>query len=142
MPEADIRASDLYREINTVNEALRQPGTGQISDAAEVHVSPDGTQAVFAGVIMDKLEGTPPTRIAVTDLVTSDTQVLTFGLNVDRLPKFSPDGRQIAFFYPIAAGRAIFSSICWTRSAAPRGRSHRWTAGWSSAGWRIQPGWV
>ena len=54
--KADIRASDLYREINSVNEALRQPGTGQISDAAEVHVSPDGTQAVFAGVIMDKLE--------------------------------------------------------------------------------------
>jgi dipeptidyl aminopeptidase/acylaminoacyl peptidase len=93
----DIRATDLYREINTVNEALRQPGTGQISDAAEVHVSPDGKQAVFAGAIMDKLEGTPPTRIAVTDLVTGDTQVLTFGPNVDRVPKFSPDGRQIAF---------------------------------------------
>ena len=95
--KADIRASDLYREIKIVNEALRQPGTGQISDAADVHVSPDGTQAVFAGAIMDKLEGTPPTRIAVTDLVTGDTQVLTFGPNVDRLPKFSPDGRQIAF---------------------------------------------
>jgi dipeptidyl aminopeptidase/acylaminoacyl peptidase len=95
--ETDTQPSDLYREIETLNEALRQPGTGQISDAAEVHVSPDGTQAVFAGVVMDKLEGTPPTRIAVTDLVTGDTRVLTFGPNVDRLPKFSPDGRQIAF---------------------------------------------
>jgi dipeptidyl aminopeptidase/acylaminoacyl peptidase len=95
--KADIRASDLYREINTVNEALRQPGTGQISDAAEVHVSPDSTQAVFAGVIMDKLEGTPPTRICLTDLATGDTRVLTFGPNVDRLPKFSPDGSHVAF---------------------------------------------
>src|SRR5258708_25765125 len=95
--EKDTRPSDLYHETETLCEALRQPGTGQISDAAEVHVSPDGRQAVFAGAIMDKLEGTPPTRIAVTELVTGDTQVLTFGPNVDRLPKFSPDGCQIAF---------------------------------------------
>jgi dipeptidyl aminopeptidase/acylaminoacyl peptidase len=95
--EKDIRHSELYHEIEALCKTLRQPGTGQISDAAEVHVSPDGKQAVFAGAIMDKLEGTPPTRIAVTDLVTGDTKVLSFGPNVDRLPKFSPNGRQIAF---------------------------------------------
>ena len=68
----DTRPSDLYHEIKVLCEMLRQPGTGQISDAADVHVSPDGTQAVFAGAIMDKLEGTPPTRIAVADLVNND----------------------------------------------------------------------
>ena len=97
MKQRDMRATALYREIEGLCTLVRKPGTGQISDAGDVHVSPDGTQAVFAGAIMDKLEGTPPTRIAVTDLVTSETQVLTFGPNVDRLPKFSPDGRQIAF---------------------------------------------
>ena len=97
MKQRDLRETALYQEIAELCTLMRKPGTGQISDAADVHVSPDGTQAVFAGAIMDKLEGTPPTRIAVTDLVTGDTQVLTFGPNVDRLPKFSPDGRQIAF---------------------------------------------
>ena len=67
-----------------------KPGTGQISDAAEVHVSQDGTQAVFAGVIMEKLEGTPPTRIAVTDLVTGETQVLTFGPNWGSVAEIFP----------------------------------------------------
>ena len=46
---------------------------------------------------MDTLEGTPPTRICQVDLTSGDTRVLTFGPNTDRLPKFSPDGRQVAF---------------------------------------------
>jgi dipeptidyl aminopeptidase/acylaminoacyl peptidase len=95
--EKDIRATELYRETETLWRALRQPGTGQISDAAEVHVSPDGQHVVFAGTLLDKLEGAPPTRICLTDLATGCTRVLTFGPNVDRLPKFSPQGQHIAF---------------------------------------------
>jgi dipeptidyl aminopeptidase/acylaminoacyl peptidase len=95
--EKDIRATDLYHETEALYKALRQPGTGQISDAAEVHVSPDSQHAVFAGTLMDKLEGAPLTRICRVDLTSGDTRVLTFGANTDRLPKYSPDGRQVAF---------------------------------------------
>ena len=93
----DIRMTDLYQEIESICHALRQPGTGHISDAAELHTSTDGKYVVFAGAIMDRLEGIPPTRICVTELATGKTQVLTFGPNSDRTPKFSPDGRQVAF---------------------------------------------
>lgn len=93
----DIRTTDLYQQIEALCKTLRQPGTGQISDAAEVHASADGKYVVFTGVIMDRLEGTPPTRICMTELATGKTQVLTFGPNSDRAPKFSPDGRQVAF---------------------------------------------
>jgi dipeptidyl aminopeptidase/acylaminoacyl peptidase len=93
----DIRDTSLYQEAVALFDSLRRPGTGQISDAAEVHVSPDGKRAVFAGTIVDGLEGMPPTRICLTDLTIGDTRVLTFGPNVDRLPKFAPDGRHIAF---------------------------------------------
>lgn len=95
--QKDIRATDLYREAEAMYLALRRPGTGQISDAAEVHVSPDGTHAVFAGTLTDKLEGTPATRICMVDLASGETRVLTFGPNRDRLPKFSPDSKHIAF---------------------------------------------
>src|SRR5215207_4217888 len=93
----DLRDTPLFKEIEALHKTLRQPGSGQISDAVEVSVSPDGQRAVFAATMLDKLEGTPPTRIASIDLKTGNTRVLTFGPNVDRLPKFSPDGKRVAF---------------------------------------------
>jgi dipeptidyl aminopeptidase/acylaminoacyl peptidase len=97
MLKPDLCDTALYQEALALFQTLRQPGTGQISDAAEVHAAPNGTHAVFAGTLADKLEGALPTRICVTQLATGDTRVLTFGPNVDRLPKFSPDGELIAF---------------------------------------------
>ena len=97
MMQKDIRETALYREAEALYKTLRQPGTGQISDVAEVHVSPDGQQAVFAGTLTDTLEGAPSTRICRVDLTSGDTHVLTFGPNTDRLPKYSPDGLHIAF---------------------------------------------
>jgi dipeptidyl aminopeptidase/acylaminoacyl peptidase len=93
--QRDIRETGFYREAAALYQALRQPGTGLISDAMEV--SSNGSQVVFAGTIVEALHGAPPTRICLMDLASGDTRVLTFGPNVDRLPKFSPDGRQVAF---------------------------------------------
>jgi dipeptidyl aminopeptidase/acylaminoacyl peptidase len=93
----DLRATDLYKEIEALCTAIRQPGTGQLSDAVEINAAPDGRQAVFAGTMLDAFEGTPPTHICLTELSSGETRVLTFGPNTDRLPKFSPDGRWVAF---------------------------------------------
>jgi hypothetical protein len=93
----DIRESPLYREAEALYEILRRPGTGQISDAAEIHASRDGAQAAFTATLVARLEGALPTRIAVVNLSTGHTQLLTFGPNMDRLPKFSPDQSSIAF---------------------------------------------
>lgn len=95
--QRDIRRTVLFREAESLHESLRQPGTGQISDAAEIHVSPDGRCAVFAGTMMERLEGAPPTRICQVDLISGATHVLTFGPNMDRMPRYSPDGTHIAF---------------------------------------------
>jgi Tol biopolymer transport system component len=94
--QRDIRATDSYRETEALVRRLRQPGSGRISDAADVDVAPDGRHAVFAGMMADTLEHTA-TRICTTDLETGDTRVHTFGPLTDRLPKFAPDGASIAF---------------------------------------------
>jgi dipeptidyl aminopeptidase/acylaminoacyl peptidase len=96
----DIRETDLYKEIEALCRDIRQPGTGQLSDAVDVCASPDGRQAVFTGTMaesLDTLSRSPPTRICQTELATGNTQVVTFGPNMDRLPKYSPAGDWIAF---------------------------------------------
>src|SRR5688572_15044029 len=95
--ERDIRATALFCEIERLCESLRQPGSGRISDAAEISLSPDGRYAAFSGSLMERLDGTPVTRICLIDLSNGETRILTEGPNIDRLPRFSPDGRQIAF---------------------------------------------
>lgn len=91
----DLRQSTLYREAEALVRCFHQPGSGLISDVAEV--SSDGEIIVFSGVLADSLEGNPCTRICLADVATGDTRVLTFGPNSDRSPVLSPDGRQIAF---------------------------------------------
>lgn len=93
----DIRNTATYQEAHELFAKMRQPGTGQVSDAADVHVSPNGQEAVFSGTLTDALEGTPDTRICRVNLESGELSVLTFGPNSDRLPKYSPDGRRIAF---------------------------------------------
>ena len=93
----DIGETTLFREAESLYRTLLRPGTGQVSDATELHVSSDGRGAVFAGTLVDALEDTPPTRICQIDLPTGTIRVLTFGPNADRLPKYSPNGRCIAF---------------------------------------------
>lgn len=95
--QRDMRDTAFYREAEAIYKAMRGPAAGAVSDATEIHAAPDGRHAVFTGTIVEQLEGTPPTRICQVDLATGAIQVLTSGPNVDRLPKYSPDGRQVAF---------------------------------------------
>jgi hypothetical protein len=64
----DIRNTAFYKEAQAFYTAICQPGTGQISDVAEVHAAADGKEAVFAGSIVDELHGSAPTRICRIDL--------------------------------------------------------------------------
>ena len=95
--EKDVRETDLYQEIEKLYTRLRRPGAGQVSDASELEASPDGKRAVFTGVMVEKLEGTPSSCICAVDLTNGETKVLTFGPNTDRSPKYSPDGDHVAF---------------------------------------------
>ena len=93
----DVRETPLYKRAEAVYDALRQPGTGQISEVTDIHAAPNGQHVVFAGVLLERLEGYPTTRIGELEVASGRHRVLTFGPNEDRLPKYSPDGTTIAF---------------------------------------------
>jgi dipeptidyl aminopeptidase/acylaminoacyl peptidase len=95
--QKDMRDTACYREAESLYTNLRQPGSGLVSDAVEIHASPTGKSAVLSGTLVDKLEGSPTTRICQIDLTSGYCQVLTSGGNTDRLAKYSPDGRTLAF---------------------------------------------
>ncbi len=97
MKQRDIRLTSLYKEAAAFYERVRQPATGQVSEVTDVHVAPDGRHAAFAGALMDTLQGLPATRICRVALDTGHCQVLTFGPNTDTCPRYSPDGRRLAF---------------------------------------------
>src|SRR5581483_10570261 len=95
--QKDVRISPAYIEAERICKHLFSPGSGQIIDAADLHVAPNGKSAVFSGMMVEKLEGSPPTRLCQVDLISGELKVLTFGPRTDRLPKYAPHGRHIAF---------------------------------------------
>jgi dipeptidyl aminopeptidase/acylaminoacyl peptidase len=95
--QRDIRGTPLYQEAEAFYRAVRQPGTGQISDANEIQVSPCGRYAVFSGTMLERLDGDSSTRLCQIDLTSAEVRVITFGPQSDRLPRYSPAGLQIAF---------------------------------------------
>jgi dipeptidyl aminopeptidase/acylaminoacyl peptidase len=93
----DIRDMPLYDEARRAFERHLMPGSGLVIDAQDIHARHDGGMAAFAGVVVDKAAGTPPTRICTVDLASGALQVRTQGSGSQRLPRFAPDGRSIAF---------------------------------------------
>src|ERR1700722_1160237 len=92
-----MRDTARYRQAESLYTNLRQPGSGLISDAVEIHAAPGGKSAVLSATLVDKLEGNLTTRICQIDLTSGSCRMLTSGGNTDRLAKYSPDGRTLAF---------------------------------------------
>jgi dipeptidyl aminopeptidase/acylaminoacyl peptidase len=93
----DLRATELYREIAQFCGDVRRPGSGQISDAAQLQLSPSGATIAFTATVAEQVEAEPPTRLALTALATGETSLVSQGPNSERLPRFSADGQRIAF---------------------------------------------
>lgn len=95
--QADIREKAIYRECAELYQSLFLMGKSQISDAREIVSAPDGNTAIFSGAIVEQFDSRPPSKICSVNLLTGDTKVITSGPNTDRSPKYSPDGKRVAF---------------------------------------------
>ncbi len=95
--QIDFRTHPLFKEAESRTRAWLRPGTGEASTLSQLVASPDGRKATAAASVCDALEGVPSTRIALIDLANGDLDIVTTGPHSDSAPKWSPDGRTIAF---------------------------------------------
>lgn len=94
----DLRGQPLVNEIASFYSALHAPGRGAITDAADLDVTRDGRRASFTGSIFDTLDG-PPRSCVVTVDPSNPVPIVEplGGTRGARLPRWSPDGRALAF---------------------------------------------
>lgn len=93
----DIRETPLFKEIEDQYRRLLEPAFGSVASASSPVVSPDGRKVALTGVIPERLEGSPTTRVCIVDRATGEIEATTSGPNDDRLPAWSPDGSRLAF---------------------------------------------
>lgn len=100
---ADLRDHPLFQRAEELARAWLRPGTGEAALLGQLMASPDGRYAVAAASICDALEGLSSrdggstTRLVLVDLASDEMDTLTHGPRSDSAPKWSPDGRTIAF---------------------------------------------
>jgi dipeptidyl aminopeptidase/acylaminoacyl peptidase len=93
----DLTQTEQYKNVEQFWTNLHGPAFGKISDAADLAPSPDGTTIAFTGSIWNSLKGLPETRICIVDLASGRVTTITQGPYNDKLPKWSRDGKMIAF---------------------------------------------
>lgn len=101
--QADLRNHPLFKQSEELTHAWLRPGSGEAAMLSQLAVSPDGRHVVAAASICDALEGLASrdggstTRLVLVDLASGEIETLTYGPRSDSAPKWSPDGRTIAF---------------------------------------------
>lgn len=100
--DRDIGSSAAYRTAERFLSSALAAGSGDIFDLSDLAISPDGRRLAATGATIAKLEGLPQQRICVVELETGALSLLTDGTHRDRLPRWSPDGRRIAYLSDVS----------------------------------------
>ncbi len=93
--DRDIRDSAIYQTTETFFLRWMEPGFGRVTAANEPSLRPGTRTVAITGTVFDALDGEGHTRIAIAD--DQGLRVVTGGPHHDRCPRWSPDGRSLAF---------------------------------------------
>ncbi|MEU9890183.1 prolyl oligopeptidase family serine peptidase [Sphaerisporangium sp. NPDC051011] len=101
--KTDLRDDRLFSRARSLTSDWLRPGSGAVVALESLEAAPDGLRAVAAASVSASLEGelrrdgTTRTRIALVDLATGDVALRTDGQGSDTSPRWSPDGKLIAY---------------------------------------------
>jgi dipeptidyl aminopeptidase/acylaminoacyl peptidase len=93
----DVRNTSVFRSLEARANAWYRPGENIAVELTDISASPDARWAAGTSVVCEALEGTPSSRVVLIDLESGESRIATHGPKSDRLPRWSPDGRTIAF---------------------------------------------
>ena len=95
--QTDLRHTELFKRIQKADADWLQLGANQTPDLYDIALSPDGRTLAGSGVFAEALEGTLPQRICLVDIASGELMVVSSGPSTDQAPKWSPDGRRLAY---------------------------------------------
>jgi dipeptidyl aminopeptidase/acylaminoacyl peptidase len=95
--DRDLRETPLYREVEEHFRKIFEPGFGKVTEPSDPRPSPDGRRIAFTGLLWEKLEGTPKTRICLAQADGGGHQTITSGPEHDLGARWSPDGFRLSF---------------------------------------------
>lgn len=97
--QQDLRKTELWSEVDDYLKLLFDPTIDKVSGASDLAASPDGKRIAFTGSIhgADWRETSPRSQICLIDGETSALEIITSGTSSNRLPKWAPDGKTLAF---------------------------------------------
>jgi dipeptidyl aminopeptidase/acylaminoacyl peptidase len=97
LADRDIRQTPLYGKVREYYERITVPAQDKVTDAADVTVSSDGNFAAFTGTVHNDVASSPVTRVCIVDLGSGSIRRIAAGNGSDRLPRWSPDAKHLAF---------------------------------------------
>ncbi|MGH6883149.1 MAG: hypothetical protein ACREFM_19660, partial [Hypericibacter sp.] len=95
--QTDLRHTQLFKRIQKADADWLQLGAHQTPDLYDIALSPDGRTIAGSGVFAEILEGTLPQHICLVDTASGELKVVSSGPSTDLSPKWSPDGRRLAY---------------------------------------------
>ena len=93
----DLRDTELFKRLQQTDADWLQLGARPPPDLYDIALSPDGATIAGSGVFAEALEGSLPQRICLVDVESGKLEVASAGPNIDMAPKWSPDGRSLAY---------------------------------------------
>ena len=93
----DLRDTELFKRLQQADANWLQLGARRPPDLYDIALSPDGTTIAGSGVFAEALEGSLPQRICLVDVESGKLEVVSSGPGIDMAPKWSPDGRSLAY---------------------------------------------
>jgi dipeptidyl aminopeptidase/acylaminoacyl peptidase len=106
----------VHEEVRAWFEAVEGPGLGRVVAGWDPRVTPDGRTLAFTAFRRAALDEGGRTTIGLVDTATGEVRTVGEGCH-DRLPRWSPDGRRLAYLTDRGGGHR--PAVVWTAPDLP-----------------------